>query len=177
MNNKLPIGLTPKKLHDENRFCDVRYAINRYYNSYHKIPIEWIEEYNKYVSKNDNIKDRLDIKEKITDSNELYGIIIEGNNIGSVVEIMGWDDEYYNILNNKWGKILKSIIKIITKEEFEIVKNRYKERDILELEDQIASIRELQYKLISFKIENLESAKLSTKIDELIKIVKEDYNL
>lgn len=48
-----PIGLIPKKFHDERvkveRFKDVCGAIARYYNAGLKINIEWIKEYNELV--------------------------------------------------------------------------------------------------------------------------------
>jgi hypothetical protein len=48
-----PLGLIPKKIHDERvkmeRFNEVCGAISRYYNAGLKINIEWIEEYNELV--------------------------------------------------------------------------------------------------------------------------------
>ena len=48
-----PIGLTPKKFHDErvrlDRFNDVCGAIARYYSDGRKIDIEWILEYNELI--------------------------------------------------------------------------------------------------------------------------------
>ena len=48
-----PLGLIPKKLHDERvkaqRFNEVCGAIARYYDAGMKINIEWIEEYNELV--------------------------------------------------------------------------------------------------------------------------------
>ena len=50
---KPPLGLIPKKFHDERvkikRFNEVRGAIARYYDAGMKINIEWIEEYNELV--------------------------------------------------------------------------------------------------------------------------------
>lgn len=50
---KPPLGLTPKKIHDERvkteRFNEVCGAISRYYDAVLKIDIEWIEEYNDLV--------------------------------------------------------------------------------------------------------------------------------
>jgi len=50
---KPPLGLMPKKFHDERvkveRFNEVRGAIARYYDAGLKINIEWIEEYNELV--------------------------------------------------------------------------------------------------------------------------------
>lgn len=55
---KIPLGLTPKKIHDERvkteRFNEVCGAITRYYNAGLKIKIEWIEEYNELI---ENVKD------------------------------------------------------------------------------------------------------------------------
>lgn len=48
-NEKLPIGLMPRKIHREHRFYDVCDAISRYYNANLQIPIEWIEEYNELL--------------------------------------------------------------------------------------------------------------------------------
>jgi len=50
-----PIGLIPKKFHDEiirvERFNEVCGAISRYYNHGLKINIEWVEEYNELIEK------------------------------------------------------------------------------------------------------------------------------
>lgn len=50
---KPPLGLIPKKFHDERvkveRFNEVCGAIARYYDAGLKINIEWIEEYNELV--------------------------------------------------------------------------------------------------------------------------------
>ena len=50
---KPPLGLIPKKFHDEQvkveRFNEVCGAIARYYDAGMKINIEWIEEYNELV--------------------------------------------------------------------------------------------------------------------------------
>ena len=50
---KPPLGLIPKKFHDERvkveRFNEVCGAIARYYDAGLKINIEWIEEYNDLV--------------------------------------------------------------------------------------------------------------------------------
>ena len=50
---KPPLGLVPKRFHDERvnaeRFNQVCGAISRYYNAGMKINIEWIEEYNDLV--------------------------------------------------------------------------------------------------------------------------------
>ena len=51
MKEKPPVGLMPKKLHDEARFQKVCRAISEYYNSGRKIPIKWVEEYNELVEK------------------------------------------------------------------------------------------------------------------------------
>ena len=44
-----PIGLIPKHIHDSKRFNEVCGAISRYFNAGLKIPVEWIEEYNKLI--------------------------------------------------------------------------------------------------------------------------------
>ena len=50
---KPPLGLIPKKFHDEKvkleRFKDVCGAITRYYSDGRKIDIEWILEYNELI--------------------------------------------------------------------------------------------------------------------------------
>lgn len=50
---KPPLGLMPKKIHDEHikkeRFNEVCGAIARYYDAGLKINVEWIEEYNKLI--------------------------------------------------------------------------------------------------------------------------------
>ena len=50
---KPPLGLIPKRFHDERinteRFNEVCGAIARYYDAGLKINIEWIEEYNELV--------------------------------------------------------------------------------------------------------------------------------
>ena len=50
---KPPLGLIPKKFHDDNvkleRFKDVCGAITRYYSDGRKIDIEWILEYNELI--------------------------------------------------------------------------------------------------------------------------------
>ena len=57
MREKPPIGLMPRKIHEENvkakRFNEVCGAITRYYNTGMEIDIEWIEEYNELI-KDDN---------------------------------------------------------------------------------------------------------------------------
>ena len=44
---KPPLRLMPEWLHKEQRVNDILDAIMRYHNEKLKIPIEWIEEYNK----------------------------------------------------------------------------------------------------------------------------------
>jgi hypothetical protein len=46
---KPPIGLKPKKIHDEQRYLEVCAAIARYYNAGMKIPLEWVREHNSFV--------------------------------------------------------------------------------------------------------------------------------
>jgi len=46
---KPPIGLRPKWVSDKERLNEVRGAIVRYYDAELKIPVEWIEEYNKLI--------------------------------------------------------------------------------------------------------------------------------
>jgi len=48
-SSRPPIGLMPKKLHQEKRFYDVCSAIARHYSAGFKIPIEWVEEYNELL--------------------------------------------------------------------------------------------------------------------------------
>ena len=46
---KPPLGIEPHKVWIENRITDIWKAIERYISTNTKIPIEWIEEYNKLV--------------------------------------------------------------------------------------------------------------------------------
>lgn len=48
---KPPLGLIPRWVQVEQRYCAVCAAISRYYNAGKKIPIEWIEEYNELIDK------------------------------------------------------------------------------------------------------------------------------
>lgn len=43
---KPPLGLTPKYIWDEQRFDEIRKAIERYMDDLYPVPLEWIEEYN-----------------------------------------------------------------------------------------------------------------------------------
>lgn len=43
---KLPLGIMPKYIHDEQRREELKQAINRFLEADQPIPIEWIEEYN-----------------------------------------------------------------------------------------------------------------------------------
>jgi hypothetical protein len=47
---KPPLGLKPKRFHDESRFLEVSGAIDRYFQNNRPIPVEWVEEYN-YLTK------------------------------------------------------------------------------------------------------------------------------
>jgi hypothetical protein len=49
MNEKPPLGLMPKDIHDMQRRADIIAAVVRYANAGMKIPMEWIEEYNALV--------------------------------------------------------------------------------------------------------------------------------
>jgi hypothetical protein len=44
--NKPLIGIKPKRIHDEQRWYELRLAISRYLEGEVRIPIEWIAEYN-----------------------------------------------------------------------------------------------------------------------------------
>ena len=44
---KPPLGLIPKWIRQEERQKEICQAIIRYFNANKKIPIEWIEEFNK----------------------------------------------------------------------------------------------------------------------------------
>lgn len=46
-----PLGLTPRFIRDEQRFCEICDAISRYWDSGYPINIEWIEEYNELLLK------------------------------------------------------------------------------------------------------------------------------
>jgi hypothetical protein len=41
-----PLGLIPKRLHDELRINEIKAAMVRYMNAGYPIPCEWTEEYN-----------------------------------------------------------------------------------------------------------------------------------
>lgn len=49
MNQKPPLGLKPKLVHDEQRLFEVSGAIGRYFIAGLPIPVEWVEEYNQLV--------------------------------------------------------------------------------------------------------------------------------
>ena len=49
-----PLGITPRKFHEEYRISEILSAVVRYMNAKYKIPIEWIQEYNDLVK---NVKD------------------------------------------------------------------------------------------------------------------------
>ena len=46
INEKPPLGIMPRRLHDERRRIELRKAIIRYLDTYKEIPIEWVEEFN-----------------------------------------------------------------------------------------------------------------------------------
>lgn len=48
---KPPLGILPKKFHDEKRFKDLHDAVLRYFDARIPVPSEWIEEYNELLSK------------------------------------------------------------------------------------------------------------------------------
>ncbi len=50
-SDKPPLGLKPKYIHDQERFHEVCGAISRMYQAGREIQIDWIEEYNEYVKK------------------------------------------------------------------------------------------------------------------------------
>jgi hypothetical protein len=50
MYKKPPLGLKPKRIHDEQRLYEVQSAIARRYDAEWSIPIEWVEEYNQLIS-------------------------------------------------------------------------------------------------------------------------------
>jgi hypothetical protein len=51
MNIKPPIGITPKHIHDDQRFIELCGAIQRYYDTETPIPVEWIREWNEHVKR------------------------------------------------------------------------------------------------------------------------------
>lgn len=51
MSNKLPIGITPRWLLDEEREIEIRRAITRYTEAGYPIPIEWYKELNEIVER------------------------------------------------------------------------------------------------------------------------------
>lgn len=48
---KPPLGLKPKKFFMDARRDDIMATVERYFERYKEIPIEWIEEYNEIVGK------------------------------------------------------------------------------------------------------------------------------
>lgn len=46
---KPPLGICPKRFHDEKRLQDLAQAINRRLCEPYEIPLDWIEEYNQLV--------------------------------------------------------------------------------------------------------------------------------
>ena len=46
---KPPLGLTPKKIWQEERLEQVSAAVQRYYEAGLEIPLDWIVEYNELV--------------------------------------------------------------------------------------------------------------------------------
>lgn len=53
---KPPLGLMPEKIYSEVRLNTVAAAIKRYASNELEIPIEWIDEYNRLIGKNNNTK-------------------------------------------------------------------------------------------------------------------------
>ena len=51
VNNKPPLGLKPKRIHELHRAIDIVDAIIRYLESDKQVPIYWIEEYNELKSR------------------------------------------------------------------------------------------------------------------------------
>lgn len=51
IEEKPPLGLKPRRIHDEERVNELANAIHRYVNNVKEIPIEWIEEYNELIEK------------------------------------------------------------------------------------------------------------------------------
>lgn len=44
-----PIGVMPRYIWKEKRLADIKSAMHRYTDSFKRIPLEWIEEYNELV--------------------------------------------------------------------------------------------------------------------------------
>ena len=51
MHVKPPLGVLPRKIHDEYRLEDLSGAISRYIDAQLPVKPEWIEEYNELVKK------------------------------------------------------------------------------------------------------------------------------
>lgn len=47
---KPPLGLIPRKIHNQHRANAIHEAVNRYISAGMAVPIEWIEEYNELVN-------------------------------------------------------------------------------------------------------------------------------
>jgi hypothetical protein len=52
---KPPLGITPKYIHDQERSNDLVEAIQRYLSAGREIPLEWIEEFNEFFKKVEEI--------------------------------------------------------------------------------------------------------------------------
>ena len=51
MIEKPPLGIIPRKFHDEKRMSEIKEAFIRYMESDYEIPVEWLQEYNELVSR------------------------------------------------------------------------------------------------------------------------------
>jgi hypothetical protein len=49
MNEKPPLGVVPKYIHDDTRLDELRFAIMRYAEARRQISLDWIDEYNTIV--------------------------------------------------------------------------------------------------------------------------------
>lgn len=58
VNQRPPIGLYPRFLHDEKRLDDVTQAILRYIDAHKVVPTEWWEEYNELAEREQKRKER-----------------------------------------------------------------------------------------------------------------------
>jgi hypothetical protein len=108
---KPPLGLMPKRIHDESRLDEISEAIKRYIAEKKEIPIEWIEEYRSLLSK-EHIPNIKEYAEMIGKKLEIYhtepSISYEGREIkldGSFSVIFRWCEiKNGSILRKEYGE-------------------------------------------------------------------------
>lgn len=48
--NEHPLGIVPRRIHDQKRANEIHQAVNRYLDAGKAVPVVWIEEYNELVN-------------------------------------------------------------------------------------------------------------------------------